>query len=176
MRGERTRSILLSEAILLRLQIMITVSLILHNIRSAENVGSILRTADAVGVERVYLCGITPAPIDRFGRPNTKVLKASLGAENSVAWEERSDVYELVHELKKEGRQILALEQSPRSIDYKEVKMKKNPVLIVGNEVEGIEEKLLMLCDSVCEIPMRGTKESLNVSVAAGIVLYALTS
>ncbi len=159
-------------------------SLILHNVRSAENVGSILRTTDAVGlpdealakagVDRVYLCGITPAPVDRFGRPNSKVLKASLGAEKSVAWEERDDVYELVHELKKEGREILALEQAPQSINYTEIKVQKNSVLIVGNEVEGIEEALLALCDTVLEIPMRGTKESLNVAVATGIALYSL--
>jgi len=152
-----------------------SVSLILNNIRSAENVGSILRTADAVGVTRVYLCGITPTPVDRFGRPNAKVLKASLGAEEGVAWEQREDTKELLEELKERGVYIIALEQSAQSVDYKEIRIQKNSVLIVGNEVEGVEEELLTLCDQIMEIPMRGTKESLNVSVATGVALYALT-
>lgn len=136
--------------------------------------GSILRTADAVGVKAVYLCGITPAPVDRFGRPNSRVLKASLGAEVTVGWEQREDIYELVRELKKEGAHIIALEQAAQSVDYKKIKIEKPTALIVGSEVEGIEEKLLALCDSVIDIPMRGKKESLNVAVATGIALYAL--
>jgi len=150
------------------------ISLIVHNVRSAENVGSILRTADAVGIDTVYLCGITPAPVDRFGRPNLRVLKASLGAEKNVEWEQREDVYELLKELKKEGKEIIALEQSSRAVDYKEIKIQKPTALIVGNEVTGIEEELLALCDTVIDIPMHGEKESLNVAVATGIALYSL--
>ena len=157
-----------------RTKMAFLLSLILHNVRSAENVGSILRTADAVGVERVYLCGITPAPVDRFGRPNVRVLKASLGAEESVFWEQREDIFVLLHELKKSGVHTLALEQSPRAVDYKKVELTKPSVLIMGSEVEGVGEELLLLCDEVIEIPMRGTKESLNVAVATGIALYAL--
>lgn len=148
--------------------------LILHNIRSAENVGSILRTADAVGVSCVYLCGITPAPVDRFGRPNTKVLKTSLGAEESVMWEQREDTKELLEELKARGVHLIALEQSPQSVDYTTVTLNAESALVVGSEVDGVGEDLLALCDRVIDIPMRGKKESLNVSVATGIALYSL--
>ncbi len=148
--------------------------LILHNIRSAENVGSILRTADAVRVEKVYLCGITPAPLDRFGRPNPRVLKASLGAEKSVAWELREDIFSLITELKESGVHIIALEQSERSVNYHTLKLNKTAALIVGNEVDGVSEEILSLCDMIIEIPMRGKKESLNVSVACGVALFSI--
>lgn len=148
--------------------------LILHDIRSSENVGSILRTADAVGVERVYLTGYTPAPIDRFGRTNKKVIKASLGAERNVKWEKREDIFALLGELEKKEICLIALEQSPKSIDYKKVKIRKPTALILGNEVDGLPEKILSLCDMAAEIPMRGEKESLNVSVACGIALFGM--
>ena len=149
-------------------------SLILHNLRSSENVGSILRTADAVGLEKVYLSGITPAPVDRFGRPNARVLKASLGAEMSMPWEIREDTPSLIAELKQSGLQILALEQDGKSLDYRTVKLERDTALIVGNEVSGIEQDILSLADSIIEIPMRGKKESLNVSVACGVALFTL--
>ncbi len=150
--------------------------LILHNVRSSENVGSILRSADAAGVEKVYLCGITPAPIDRFGRPNPRVLKASLGAEKSVRWEVREDSRALIEELQQKKVRIYALEQSEHSVDYRTVTMNAATALIVGNEVDGVEDELLTLADTIIEIPMRGTKESLNVSVACGITLFSLSN
>ncbi len=153
-----------------------SLSLILHNVRSSENVGSILRSADAVGVKKVYLCGITPTPVDRFGRPNTHVLKASLGAEKSVEWELRENSDTLLTELKQSGVQIIALEQSEQSVDYRTITLQKNAALVVGNEVDGIGDKLLTLTDIIIEIPMRGTKESLNVSVACGIALFSLSN
>lgn len=148
--------------------------LILHNIRSVYNVGAIFRTADGVGVKKVYLCGYTPSPIDRFGRKRTDIAKASLGAEDSVEWEHVDDVKELITLLKKKEIQVLAVEQHDTSVPYDAVQVTVPTALVLGPEVEGIEEDILDHCDAVVEIPMHGAKESLNVSVAAGIVLYAL--
>ncbi len=150
------------------------IHLLLHNIRSTHNVGAILRTADAVGVAKVYFSGYTPAPIDRFGRSRSDIAKASLGAEKSVEWETVESPIELIKKLKKDKYTILSLEQDSKSIDYREVKLKNNTLLIVGNEVDGVEKDILDLSDEILEIPMFGKKESLNVSVATGIVLYSL--
>ncbi len=150
------------------------VYLILENIRSAENVGAIFRTADAVGVSKIYLIGITPSPIDRFGRARKDIAKSALGAELSVPWEARTKAGPLVRELKKKKFLIVALEQSKKSVDYKKVKPKGNFVLIMGNEVDGVKPTTLSLCDKVVEIPMKGIKESLNVSVATGVALYRM--
>jgi 23S rRNA (guanosine2251-2'-O)-methyltransferase len=148
--------------------------LILDNIRSAENVGSLFRTADAAGVEKIFLIGYTPAPIDKFNRPNQKVKKASLGAEQTVDWESVSSLSRLINKLKKQGVMIIGLEQSPGAANYKNLKLQRPWALIVGNEVEGIAKKNLTHCDQVIEIPMSGSKESLNVSVAAGVALFRL--
>lgn len=150
--------------------------LILENIRSAENVGSMFRTADAAGVSRVYLIGITPAPIDRFGRPRKDVAKSALGAEKSVPWESVSfaEYHEFLALLAVKGFQILALEQSGSSLDYKKFKPKNKMALIVGSEVSGVSGDTLGAADAILEIPMRGEKESLNVAVATGIALYRL--
>ena len=153
---------------------MSEVYLILHNIRSVYNVGSMFRTADAIGVTKLYLTGYTPAPIDRFGRARKDVTKVSLGAEKTVAWGSRKNVRKLLHELKGEGLSLIALEQDARSIDYKKARPTFPAALIVGNEVTGLSRSILQLCDTVVEIPMRGKKESLNVSVAAGIALFRL--
>lgn len=149
--------------------------LLLHNIRSTHNVGSIFRTADAVGVKKIYISGYTPAPVDRFGRARQDITKASLGAEKSVPWEGVGDVFELIKKLKTEKVKILGLEQNERSIDYRKAKNNDDMLVIVGNEVGGIEKDILDLCDEIVEIPMHGSKESLNVSVATGILLYSLT-
>ena len=148
------------------------VYIILHNIRSIHNVGSIFRTADAIGVTRIYLTGYTPAPIDRFGRARKDFSKASLGAEKSMQWEKRKNISALLLELKKGGTQIIAVEQSAHSIDYKKVRAKASAAVVLGNEVTGIPLKVLELCDCIAEIPMRGRKESLNVSVSAGVALF----
>ena len=148
--------------------------LALHNIRSTHNVGSIFRTADAAGVSKIFLCGYTPAPIDRFGRERSDITKVSLGAEKDVAWESVEDLSGLIEKMKRKSFLICALEQSEKSIDYKDLKLTSDILLIVGNEVGGIEKDILDVCDVVAEIPMLGKKESLNVSVATGIILYGL--
>jgi tRNA G18 (ribose-2'-O)-methylase SpoU len=150
------------------------IHLLLHNIRSTHNVGAIFRTADAAGVKKIYISGYTPAPIDRFGRARPDISKASLGAEKTIAWESVVDQIELIKKLKKEKFQIVALEQDKRAVNYKDLKKSENILLILGNEVDGVEKEVLSLCDDIAEIPMLGTKESLNVSVSAGIMLYAL--
>ncbi len=149
------------------------VFLILHDIRSSENVGSIFRTADAAGVSTIYLSGYTPSPLARFGRKNAKLAKAALGAEAFVPWEAHADIHALLPALKASGVTVAAVEQSPRSIVYKDFVPKKPVAFLLGNEVDGIPETVLAEADTILEIPMRGRKESLNVSVAAGIVLFA---
>jgi len=148
--------------------------LILHNIRSTHNVGSILRTADGAGVSKVYLVGYTPAPTDKFGRANSKIAKVALGAEKSVLWEEVKSISSLLKKLKKEDVQIVALEQSEDSVDYREFKPQWPIALILGEETEGIPKAILKQCDATVEIPMKGDKESLNVSVATGIALFQI--
>ena len=147
---------------------------ILDNIRSVYNVGSIFRTSDALGIDKIYLCGCTPAPIDRFGRVRKDLAKVALGAENDIAWEYCVDTKEIVKRLKKEGVQIIAVEQDKKSIDFKKVKVKYPVAIVMGNEVDGIDKKTSTLCDVIAEIPMAGNKESLNVSVAFGIVGYQI--
>jgi tRNA G18 (ribose-2'-O)-methylase SpoU len=148
--------------------------LLLHNIRSTHNVGSIFRTADAALVSKIYISGYTPTPIDRFGRNRSDISKVSLGAEKEIPWEYIKDPKELIKNLKKEKVEIISLEQNPKSIDYREVRLKGNTLIVLGNEVGGVEEDLLNLSDQIVEIPMYGTKESLNVSVALGILLFQL--
>jgi tRNA G18 (ribose-2'-O)-methylase SpoU len=149
--------------------------LILENIRSAENVGAIFRTADAASISKIFLVGTTPAPIDRFGRKRKDIEKSALGAEESVLWKYVATSLPLLKKLKKEGFLIVAIEQSPQSIDYKKVCIKQKTVFVLGSEVSGISKKVLSFSDVVAEIPMRGKKESLNVSVVAGISLFRMT-
>jgi len=144
------------------------VYLILHNIRSAYNVGSIFRTADTVGVAKIYLGGYTPSA------DSDKVIKTALGAEKSVAWERCLNTWRLIEKLKSDGVSVVALEQSKTSRDYKKLKPKFPLAVVIGNEVRGLSPHILKRCDSVWHIPMRGQKESLNVSVATGIFLYSI--
>ena len=146
--------------------------LILNDIRSVENVGAMFRTADAVGIDKIYLCGYTPAPLDRFGRKRKDLAKSALGAEEFVPWEQKKSVFTLLTKLKKEGFLIIGIEQDKKSVDYKKVKLGKKNVFIVGTEVTGIPKNILNKCDIITEIPMRGKKESLNVSVALGVALF----
>ena len=152
---------------------------VLHNIRSLHNVGSIFRTADGAGVRKIYLCGITPAPVDSFGRPVPQLAKTSLGAEKSVEWKKISSTPRLLKKLKSEGYKIIAVEQSKNSIPFYEISkfyfLNSRFCLVVGNEVRGLPDSVLKLADKVLEIPMHGEKESLNVSVAFGIVAYHLS-
>lgn len=151
---------------------------ILHNVRSLHNVGSIFRTADGAGVEKLFLCGITPGPVDRFGAVPGPLAKVSLGAEKSVLWEKVASTGRLLDKLKKDGYQILALELAKGAVPYQKFsKLKaatKKTCLIVGNEVKGIPGPLLKKADKIIEIPMRGEKESLNVSVAFGVAVFKL--
>jgi tRNA G18 (ribose-2'-O)-methylase SpoU len=146
--------------------------LLLHNIRSAHNVGSILRTADAARVTKVFMCGCTPTPIDRFGRKRRDVAKVALGAEVNIPWEYREDITEVITELQKKKVRVVAVEQDIASIPYTEFKNDTATAFILGEETKGISKDILTLCDSIIEIPMKGKKESLNVSVATGIVLF----
>jgi tRNA G18 (ribose-2'-O)-methylase SpoU len=147
-------------------------AVLLDNIRSAWNVGSIFRSADGFGFTHAYLCGITPTP------EIEAVTKTSLGAEDSVPWSYHKDAVKLVKGLKKEGWQIFALEEDERAKDIKlnaegGVENKKT-VLIAGSEVTGVDPELLDLCDAIFYIPMRGEKKSFNVAMAFSIAAYAL--
>lgn len=150
------------------------VFVLLHNIRSTHNVGSIFRTSDSLGVTKIYLSGYTPTPVDKFGRLRKDIAKVALGAEKDIEWEYVKDSEKIIKKLKKLKYQIIGLEQARNSIDYKKVKVKYPILFIVGNEVGGIENRVLSLCNVVAEIPMRGKKESLNVSVAFGVALFRI--
>ena len=166
------------------------VAVLLHNIRSTHNVGSIFRTADAAGVSHMYLTGYTPTPVDRFGRAQKDIAKTALGAEKFLPWEHQMSPLRLLSKLKKEGWHIVAVEQDACARDYRSFKQKKKTIFVFGNEVQGISKSLLKKCDAVLEIPMQGAmvrqahhprhsgrgKESLNVSVAAGIILFSFLS
>ena len=145
---------------------------ILHNIRSTHNVGSIFRTADAAGVQKIFLTGYTPLPVDRFGRPQKDIAKTALGAEKTLAWEYAKTAATVITQLQKEGVHVIAVEQHKNAVEYRRVRVRANTAVLLGNEVEGISPTLLKKCDVIAEIPMRGKKESLNVSVAAGIALF----
>ena len=148
--------------------------LILQDIRSAQNVGAIFRTADAAGISKIYLTGYTPAPLDRFGKKRADIAKSALGAEETVPWEIRKSLPALIHRLRREKYLIVGIEQDKNSIDYKKVKLSQKNAFIVGTEVTGIPKNILNKCDIIAEIPMRGKKESLNVSVATGIALFRI--
>jgi tRNA G18 (ribose-2'-O)-methylase SpoU len=150
---------------------------VLHNIRSLHNVGSIFRTADAAGVSKIYLCGITPSPKDKFGKIIPQLAKVALGAEKTVPWEivkSPRAVSKLLKDLKNDKYKILAVEQFKESTPYFKYKPTGKVALIVGNEVKGLPKSILNNSDKILEIPMRGRKESLNVSVAFGIAAFGL--
>lgn len=139
---------------------------ILDNIRSTFNVGSVFRTSDGAGISKIYLVGITPTP------DHNKIKKTALGAENYVDWEHVASIENLVEKLKNEGFRIYAVEQSKNSIDYREVQLTDKSAFIFGNEISGVSPQTLNLVDDVLEIPMKGKKNSLNVSTTVGIILY----
>jgi 23S rRNA (guanosine2251-2'-O)-methyltransferase len=148
------------------------IAVLLDNIRSAWNVGSILRSADGFGFHHVYLCGITPTA------DNESVTKTSLGAEDSVPWSYHKDAVRLVKGLRVEGWNVYALEEDARSqsLSLFPTSPFSNPVvLIVGNEITGVDPDLLDMCDEIFYIPMRGEKKSFNVAIAFGVAAYALT-
>jgi tRNA G18 (ribose-2'-O)-methylase SpoU len=147
-------------------------AVLLDNIRSAWNVGSILRSADGFGFSHVYLCGITPTA------DNEAVTKTALGAEDSVPWSYHKDATRLVKGLKSEGWKVYALEDDTRSLpisQFPDALLPNFAVLIMGNEVTGVDPALLDLCDQIFYIPMRGKKKSFNVAIAFSIAAYALS-
>ena len=145
--------------------------IVLDNVRSVHNVGSIFRTADCLGVNNIILVGVTPAPLDRFGRPRKDFAKVSLGAERKISWRYFKNFREASRHLKDRKIYCLSVEQGFRSLDYKKIKPKFPIAFIFGNEVEGVSKNFLDISHAVAEIPMYGSKESLNVSVAVGIAL-----
>jgi tRNA G18 (ribose-2'-O)-methylase SpoU len=147
---------------------------LLHNIRSVHNVGSVFRTADGAGVSKIFLSGYTPTPLDRFGAARKDLSKVALGAEKYLPWEYQKNPHAVISALRKSGWHIVGVEQDGRAIDYRKFSSKKPVLFIFGNEVRGISPALRKKCDELIQIPMHGKKESLNVSVAAGIVLFSI--
>lgn len=143
------------------------VVVVLDNVRSMHNVGSVFRSSDAFRIEKLYLCGITPKP------PHREIRKTAIGAEESVAWESHPDTLSLVQSLQSEGYQIACIEQTDNSIPLHTFQPADQPVaIILGHEVDGVSQSVAEVADVALEIPQFGTKHSLNVSVTAGIVLH----
>ena len=156
--------------------------IIAHNIRSIHNVGSVFRTAEGLGVEKLYLTGYTPYPKiegdprlpHEINKIDKAISKVSLGAEKYLDFETKKDIKKLVKQLKQDGYRIVALEQSKKSINLNQYKPLEKIVLIIGNEVEGIDSSTLSLVDDIVEIPMLGKKESFNVVQAMAMASYYL--
>ncbi|MFV0153870.1 RNA methyltransferase [Empedobacter falsenii] len=141
---------------------------VLDNVRSMHNVGAVFRTSDAFLIDKIYLCGITATP------PHKEIHKTAIGAENSVDWEYVKDSNELVAKLKEEGYQIVTIEQTEGSVLLNEFEIDQSQkyAIIMGNEVDGVQQSIIDQCDTCIEIPQSGTKHSLNVSVCTGIILW----
>ena len=146
----------------------IPIILVLDNIRSMENVGSFFRTADAFRIEAIYLCGITARP------PHREIHKTALGADESVDWKYFTTTAEACEQLKSDGYRIFAVEQVENSIMLDDFKAPEKSAYIFGNEVDGVDDEALKYCEQAVEIPQKGTKHSLNVSVSGGIIMYNL--
>ena len=144
--------------------------LVLDDIRSLHNIGSVFRTSDAFLIEKIYLCGITATP------PNKEIHKTALGATETVAWEHHENVLEVIANLKNEGVITLAIEQVESAVFLQDFKVENNQkyALVFGNEVFGVAQEAVAICDGAIEIPQLGTKHSLNISVSAGIVVWDL--
>ena len=142
--------------------------IVCDNIRSLENIGSIFRTADALNVDKIFLCGICGRP------PNQKISKSALGAENWIDWEYCGSVWKLIERLKKEKVFVAALEQGKNSLVYTKFKPKFPLALVIGNEVKGVSPSVLKRADKIIFLPMFGRKESLNVAVAFGVAGYEI--
>jgi tRNA G18 (ribose-2'-O)-methylase SpoU len=144
------------------------ISLLAYNVRSLWNVGAFFRTCDAFAVEKIYLTGYTGHP------PRKEITKTAIGAQDHVAWEHAIDPVPVVQKLKEDGWSIVALELTADALPLTDYRAAKKVCLLVGHELTGVPPELLSLCDCVLKIPMLGTKESLNVAVAAGIALHHL--
>lgn len=145
---------------------------VLDNVRSIHNVGSIFRTADCAGVSKIFLCGVTPSPFDRFGRKRAAFQKVALGAEENVACEYKKKTEQAIAELKREGVKVVAVEQAVNTMSFKRYVVREDTAFIFGAEVDGVAVDVLKKCDEIIEIPMFGKKESLNVSVAVGVIMF----
>jgi 23S rRNA (guanosine2251-2'-O)-methyltransferase len=154
--------------------------IILDNIRSLHNVGSVFRTADGAGAEKIYLCGITSTPIGKLEEIRPQISKVALGAEKTVKWEYVKSTSRLIDKLKKLSYKIVAVELDKNSVPYFKTKIKKsdlkNTAFVFGHEVRGISKSILKKSDKILEIPMHGEKKSLNVSIAVGIILFYFCS
>lgn len=146
------------------------ICIVLDNVRSLNNIGSVFRTADAFLIEKIYLCGITATP------PHKDIHKTALGATDSVVWEHRESTLELLEELREEGYTSLAVEQAENAVMLNDFKVEENKkyALIFGNEVKGVSQEVVSASDLVLEIPQYGTKHSLNISVSVGVVVWDL--
>jgi tRNA G18 (ribose-2'-O)-methylase SpoU len=159
---------------------MLKIVVIAHNLRSTHNIGSLFRTAEGLGVNKIYLSGYSPYPLAENDqrlphlaqKTDHQIHKTALGAEAMMAWEQITDINNLISILKKDGFNIVALEQKPGAIKLPEFRPPDKLALVLGREVEGLEETVLALCDQVVEIPMSGRKESFNVVQAAAMALY----
>lgn len=160
--------------------------LIVHNVRSALNVGALFRTADGAGVTRIILSGYTPCPHSPHAsiarqavfltKAEKSLAKTALGAEKNIPWQKTTMFGKTLTALKKEGFAVVALEQHEKSLDYRQYVPQSRVALIVGNEVRGVDARVVSQCDAVIDIPMRGKKNSLNVAIAGGIALYQIAS
>ena len=156
------------------------VAFVAHNIRSTHNVGSLLRTADGLGMTHVYLTGYTPYPSHEHdqrlphiaNKLTRQIQKTSLGAEQRVAWSHHESFQDAVRSLRAEGYTVTAVEQAPQATKLHEFSPPERVALVLGSEVEGLSQSALQMCDAILEIPMFGTKESFNVAVAAGMAAY----
>jgi tRNA G18 (ribose-2'-O)-methylase SpoU len=142
------------------------VVVVMENVRSAMNVGAVFRTSDAFAIEKLYLCGYTPAP------PHKDIMRTALGSVESVTWEHHLDIHTVLSDLKSNGYILCGVEQTNKSIPLQNISAVSKTAFILGNEVDGVTEQTLQQCDEIVEIPQFGTKHSLNVSVATGIVLW----
>jgi len=144
--------------------------IVLDNIRSLNNIGSVFRTSDAFLIEKIYLCGITAKP------PHKDIHKTALGATNSVDWEYAENTVELIERLKESSIKIISIEQAENSVSLKDFQPKKNNTyaIVFGNEVKGVSQEVVSMSEEVIEIPQYGTKHSLNISVSAGVVIWDL--
>jgi tRNA G18 (ribose-2'-O)-methylase SpoU len=145
------------------------VIVLLDDVRSLNNIGSIFRTCDAMGIKKMYLCGITGQP------PHREIRKTAIGASESVDWEHKKNASEILNKYRDLGYEIIAVEQTSSSVTLENYQLRNNKILLIfGNEINGVSQKLIDLCDLSIEIPQWGTKHSINISVSIGIVLWNL--
>ncbi|MCT4616983.1 MAG: RNA methyltransferase [Candidatus Gracilibacteria bacterium] len=147
--------------------------ILLDSIRSMQNVGAVFRNCDGAGYDKIFLTGYTPTP------PRNDIKKTAIGAENYIDWEYYKDPLEIIRKLKNKGVKIISVELTEDSVNYKKLGKKyenEDICLVLGNEINGVNEKILQISDNIAIIPMKGKKASLNVSVACGIVMYEFVS